>query len=57
MKKLYIIQKYVVAESIKSALKIEKSVDVDEIWLDSDWKLKHKPFQTDDKKQIGFKKK
>ncbi len=43
MKKLYVIQKFVVASSIKEALKIEKNFKVDEIFLDDDWKKAHKP--------------
>lgn len=43
MKKLYIIQKYIVATSITEALKIEKEVKPEEIWLDEDWKKAHKP--------------
>lgn len=43
MKKLFIIQKYIVATSIKEALKIEKHTKPEEIWLDEDWKKAHKP--------------
>ena len=53
MKKLFIIQKYVVASSIKEALKIEKNTKPDECWLDDEWKRAHKPIA--DKQLAGFK--
>lgn len=43
MKKLFVIQKYVVASSIAEALKIEKNTKPDEVWLDDDWKRANKP--------------
>ncbi len=56
MKKLFVIQKFIVASSILEALKIEKKVKPDECWLDEDWKKAHKP-KIAEQKQIGFKKK
>lgn len=53
MKKLYIIQKYVVASTIQEALKIELKIPADEIWLDEDWKKAHKPELGNTK--LGFK--
>lgn len=38
MKKLFILRKYIYAESVEEALKIEKKVKPDEIFLDGDWK-------------------
>lgn len=55
MKKLFVIQKYVVASSIQEALKIERKVRPDEVWLDEDFKKAHKPALT--KPLVGFKKK
>ncbi len=55
MKKLFIIQKYVVASSIQEALRVEKRTRPDECWLDDDWKKAHKPFLTN-KKPVGFTK-
>jgi hypothetical protein len=52
MKKLYVIQKYIVASSIVEALKLEKHTRPEEIWLDEDWKKAHKPAMG---KSIGFK--
>lgn len=43
MKKLFIIQKYIVARSIQEAIKLEKNIKPDECWLDDDWKKAHKP--------------
>ena len=43
MKKLFVIQKYIVASSIKEAIKIDKLIMPDEIWLDEDWKKANKP--------------
>lgn len=55
MKKLFIIQKYIVATSVIHALKIEKNSEVNEIWLDEDWKRAHKPECKNTK--VGFNKK
>jgi len=55
MKKLFIIQKYIVATSVMHALKIEKNSEVNEIWLDEDWKRAHKPECKNTK--VGFNKK
>ncbi len=55
MKKLFIIQKYIVASSIQEALKIEKRSKPDECWLDDDWKKANKPVVIN-KKPMGFKK-
>lgn len=38
MKKLFIVRKYVTASSAAEALRIEKRVSPDDIWLDDDWK-------------------
>jgi hypothetical protein len=37
-KKLFIVRKYVTASSAAEALRIEKRVPPDDIWLDDDWK-------------------
>lgn len=55
MKKLFIIQKFIVASSINEALKIEKNTRPDECWLDDDWKKAHKPKLEQPK--VGFKRK
>jgi len=52
MKKLFVIQKYILASSITEALKIENKVKPDEIWLDDDWKRANKPHI--EKGLIGF---
>jgi hypothetical protein len=38
MKKLYIIRKYVKANSAKDAMLKENKHPVDDVWLDDDWK-------------------
>ena len=38
VKKLFIVRKYVTASSAAEALRIEKRVAADDIWLDDDWK-------------------
>jgi len=53
MKKLFVIQKYIVATSIIHALKTEKNSEVNEIWLDEEWKRAHKPDFKNTK--VGFK--
>jgi hypothetical protein len=37
-KKLFIVRKYVTASSAAEALRIEKRIAPDDIWLDDDWK-------------------
>lgn len=53
MKKLFVIQKYIIASSITEALKIEKDTKPDECWLDDDWKKANKPVIYN--KKLGFK--
>lgn len=36
--KLYKITKLVLAQNVKHAIRMEKSIDVHEIWIDEDWK-------------------
>lgn len=50
MSDLYVIKKYVVAESAEDAIKKEKKYPVSDVWLDEDWKIE-KIKNTD----IGFK--
>lgn len=52
MKKLFVVQKYIVARTISEALKIEKHTKPDECWLDDDWKKAHKPEMGN--KSLGF---
>jgi len=37
-KKLYIIRKYVWAKTALDALKAEKKIPVDDVWIDDKWK-------------------
>ncbi len=51
--KLFVIKKYVWAKDARQAIKKEKDVSVDDVWIDDDWKK-----QQDLKTQpIGFKSK
>ncbi len=50
MKKLFVIKKYVWAESAKQAIKKEKNVVVDDVWVDEDWKKN----SSNPKDAIGF---
>jgi hypothetical protein len=54
MKKLFVIQKYVVASSIVEALKLERKIKPDECWLDEDFKKACKPEITKGGKGMGF---
>lgn len=38
MLKQYIIRKYVKAENVAQALRLEKNIKADEAWIDTDWK-------------------
>lgn len=46
MSKRYVIRKYVMAKSVKEALKLEKTKEPDEVWVDKD--------QPDEAQAIGF---
>lgn len=49
--KQYIIRKYVMATSIKDALKKEKEIDAEEVYINDEW-VKNKDFTV-----LGFTKK
>lgn len=36
--KLYVVRKYIYAPSAEIALKLEKKVPVDDVWVDDKWK-------------------
>lgn len=38
MKKLYITRKYIIAESINEAIRLDKKTQIDDIFLDDDWR-------------------
>lgn len=52
--KLFVIKKYVMADSAAHALKKEKRIRADEVWLDDDWKKLHAESEME---KIGFNKK
>ena len=36
--KQYIVRKYIMAKSAKDAIKLDKKKEVDDVWVDEDWK-------------------
>ncbi|MBK9272794.1 MAG: hypothetical protein IPM48_14510 [Saprospiraceae bacterium] len=50
-KQQYVVRKFVMASSAKDAIKIEKTMDVDDVWLDQDW-IKQKNTQL--QPAVGF---
>jgi hypothetical protein len=59
MKKQFIVQKYVMAESVEEAIKKAKNLPVHEVFLHNSWFEKEKNFVFFDQSQdkIGFEKK
>lgn len=51
MKKRFIIRKYVMASSAKEAIKKEKKLTADEVWLDEKWIELH---DKQDTQKLGF---
>ncbi len=49
MKKRFIVRKYVMAESAKDAIALDKKAPVDEVYVDADWLTEHT------KSTMGFK--
>ena len=37
MKKQYIIRKYILASNAREALRLERSIQADECWIDAEW--------------------
>jgi hypothetical protein len=44
--RLYIVRKYIMAKSAKEAIERDKKSEVDDVWVDEDWKSN----------EVGFKK-
>jgi hypothetical protein len=53
MKKLFVVRKYIMAESASDAIRKESKQKVDDVWVDEEWKKVH---TEEDTKNIGFKK-
>jgi len=51
--KLFVIRKYIYAESAKEAIVKDRITDVDDVFVDNEWKKENK---LDKDKDIGFKK-
>ena len=54
MRKLFVIKKYVMANSAKEAIKKEKEIPVDDVWIDEDFRRNMMPIEI--QKEMGFKK-
>ena len=52
MQKRYIIRKYIIATSVIDALKKEKKIAADDIWVDDEWKSSNN--DTLGKLKVGF---
>ena len=52
MKKLFVVRKYIMAESVAQALSLERKKPAEEIFVDDDWK---KANAEESKEPIGFK--
>ena len=52
--KLFVVRKWIKAKSAKEAIKKEKSHEVDDVWVDDDWR-KAQSSETEGK--LGFNKK
>lgn len=50
--KLFIVRKYVKAFSVKDALKKEKDVEIDDIFIDDEWRKNHNDSLS---RALGFK--
>jgi len=51
--KLFIIRKYILAKSAQDAIKKERFTQVDDVWVDDDWKKEQNDNLT---RVIGFQK-
>lgn len=49
--KRYIIRKYIIADSIQSALRLEKKAPVEDLWLDNEWMMNNPDLQG---RKLGF---
>lgn len=49
-KKMFVIRKYIMAESAKQAIKLDKTSEVDDVWIDTDWQKNNMFINTN----IGF---
>ena len=49
--KQYIVRKYIMAKSAKEAIKLDNKSEVDDCWVDEDWKAG----QYEKPQDVGFK--
>lgn len=52
--KLFIVKKYIYAKSAKDAIKKEKGINPDDVWVDEDWRLEN--IKKNNEKEVGFNK-
>lgn len=52
MKKLYVVQKYVKARSVVEAMRLEKGIVPDDVYVDNEWRKGNPQFES---RPIGFK--
>lgn len=45
-KRQFIVRKYVMASSAQEAMRLERSMPVDDVWVDQDWLTKQESQQT-----------
>lgn len=50
--KLFVVRKYVMASSAQAAIRKEKSLPVDDVWVEEEWKKNNSPRSG---KPTGFK--
>ena len=54
--KLFIVRKYIKAESAADAIRKEKSCGVDDVWIDEDWKKRDEDQRNNRlESAVGFK--
>ena len=51
IKKLFIVKKYIIATDAKQAIKLDKTSEVDDVFVDADWQRNNMCNNT----EIGFK--
>lgn len=48
---MFVVRKYIMAESAKQAIKLDKTSEVDDVWIDTDWQRNNMCNNS----EIGFK--
>ncbi len=53
MKKVYLVQKIIIASSAEEALLLERTKVADEVFLDAEWKKQNPPYESESN-NLGF---